>query len=136
MGDDSGRVTVLGAGSWGTALAIHMARRGHETLLWARSPEHVAAMAADRRNKRYLPDAPFPERLSPTSDAAQALARPDLVVCAIPSHAMRGAMRQMASVLAGRPTVSPPLYLVAAKGIEVETLANMHDVLHDESWCQ
>jgi glycerol-3-phosphate dehydrogenase (NAD(P)+) len=132
MGDDSGRVTVLGAGSWGTALAIHMARRGHRTLLWARSPDHVAAMAAERRNKRYLPDAPFPDGLSPTTDAVEALAGPDLVVCAIPSHAMRGAMRQTAKVLGGRPTVSPPLYLVAAKGIEVETLANMHDVLHDE----
>lgn len=133
MAGDSGRVTVLGAGSWGTALAIHMARRGHATHLWARSRDHVAAMIAERRNARYLPDAPFPDALVPTSDAEAALAQPDLVVCAIPSHAMRETMRKMAETLSvGRPTVSPPLYLIAAKGIEVETLASMHDVLHEE----
>ncbi|HET6583835.1 MAG TPA: NAD(P)H-dependent glycerol-3-phosphate dehydrogenase [Nannocystaceae bacterium] len=134
MGDgDRRRVTVLGAGSWGTALAIHMARRGHDTLLWARSRDHVAAMAADRANKRYLPDAPFPEPLSPTDSLCAAVVQPELVVCAVPSHAMRDTMRAVATELAARdPAAPPPFYLVAAKGIEVETLANMHDVLHDE----
>jgi glycerol-3-phosphate dehydrogenase (NAD(P)+) len=123
------QVTVLGAGSWGTALAIHMARRGHATLLWARSPDHVAAMSAERRNARYLPDAPFPDPLTPTADATLALAAPDLVICAIPSHAMRDTLRQMAAHRGSGPA---PLYLVAAKGIEVDTLASMHDVLAAE----
>ncbi len=131
MAGDSGRVTVLGAGSWGTALAIHMARRGHATHLLARSADHVAAMIAERRNARYLPDAQFPDALVPTTDAGAALHEPDLVVCAIPSHAMRETMRKLAEPL--RRSKGPaPLYLIAAKGIEVETLASMHDVLADE----
>jgi glycerol-3-phosphate dehydrogenase (NAD(P)+) len=125
-----GKVTVLGAGSWGTALAIHMARRGFDTKLWARSPDHVAQMQADGCNKRYLPDAPFPDRLRAESDLARALVDPQLVVCAIPSHGMRDAIRNLAAALPEGGT--PPIYLIAAKGIEVDTLANMHDVLHAE----
>jgi glycerol-3-phosphate dehydrogenase (NAD(P)+) len=133
MGEQRGRVTVLGAGSWGTALAIHMARRGYETTLWARSADHVARMQADRANRRYLPDAHFPDRLQPTADLREAIIAPDLVICAIPSHAMRGAMRQLAAELAERTAgASEPLYLIAAKGIEVDTLASMHDVLTEE----
>lgn len=127
-GDGAGRVTVLGAGSWGTALAIHMARRGFDTLLWARGAAHVAQMAADRCNRRYLPDGAFPERLRPVADLAVALAAPRLVICAIPSHGMRETMTAVAAAL---PEGAPPMYLIAAKGIEVDSLANMHDVLHD-----
>jgi glycerol-3-phosphate dehydrogenase (NAD(P)+) len=132
MGDaeaeSTGRAAVLGAGSWGTALAIHLARRGFTTRLWARSGDHVAQMAHDRRNKRYLADAPFPDRLDVTASQAEAVDGAALVVCAIPSHAMREAIRTLAAVV----TTPPRAYLIAAKGIEVDTLANMHDVLHEE----
>ncbi len=130
MGEAAGRVTVLGAGSWGTALALHLARRGFDTLLWARSAEHVAQMQADKSNRRYLPDAPFAERLRPTADLREAVADRTLIVCAIPSHGMRNAIRSVADALP--PGGAAPIYLIAAKGIEVDTLANMHDVLHDE----
>jgi glycerol-3-phosphate dehydrogenase (NAD(P)+) len=129
MGEATGRVTVLGAGSWGTALAIHMARRGYDTMLWARSADHVAQMVADGCNRRYLPDASFPSRLKPTADLRAALAQPELVICAIPSHGMRETIRHVAQLLGDGPA---PTYLIAAKGIEVDTLANMHDVLHAE----
>lgn len=133
MGEQRGRVTVLGAGSWGTALAIHMARRGYDTTLWARSSDHVAQMKSDRANKRYLKEAKFPDKLQPSDDLREAIIAPDLVICAIPSHAMRDAMRQLSLELAERTAgANVPLYLIAAKGIEVDTLANMHDVLHDE----
>ncbi|MBK8236540.1 MAG: NAD(P)-dependent glycerol-3-phosphate dehydrogenase [Deltaproteobacteria bacterium] len=123
-----GRVAVLGAGSWGTALAIHLARRGYDTQLWARSAEHVEQMQDQRRNTRYLPDAPFPASLHATASMRDAVAGAELVVCAIPSHAMRDAIRALATVV-GDP---PPYYLIAAKGIEVDSLASMHEVLHDE----
>jgi len=126
----TGKVTVLGAGSWGTALAIHMARRGFDTTLWARSRDHVAQMQRDRCNKRYLPDAPFPAKLEAHADLGGVLVDPQLVICAIPSHGMREAIRNLAAALPER--ADAPLYLIAAKGIEVDSLANMHEVLHAE----
>jgi len=61
--DNTQTVAVLGAGSWGTALAIQFARAGHPTRLWSRNASDAAAMRAERQNRRYLPDAQFPERL-------------------------------------------------------------------------
>ncbi len=123
---DIERVAVLGAGSWGTALAIHTARHGLPTTLVARTPAHAAAMTADRCNARYLPDHPFPDGLTATADLAAGLQGADLVICAIPSHGMRDTMREVAKVWGD---AAPPLYLIAAKGIEVDTLSNMHEVL-------
>lgn len=123
-------VTVLGAGSWGTALAIHAARRGAPTKLWTRTPEHQAAMVADGRNARYLADFPFPEGLTPTHDLAEALTGAQLVICGIPSHGMREMMKRVAAHY--RATDEAPLYLIAAKGIEVDSLSNMHQVLAQE----
>jgi glycerol-3-phosphate dehydrogenase (NAD(P)+) len=124
------RVAVIGAGSWGTALAIHMARRGAPTRLWTRTEAHAQAMATDRRNARYLKDHAFPDGLEPTADLAHALDGAELVICAIPSHGMRATMKQVAQVL--DPSARPPMYLVAAKGIEVDTLSSMHEVLQGE----
>jgi glycerol-3-phosphate dehydrogenase (NAD(P)+) len=124
-------VTVLGAGSWGTALAIHMARRGFATSLWTRRREHADEMRAARRNTRYLTEFELPAGLEPTADLSEALANPRLVVCAIPSHGMRDAMRHVREALVSR-SGTPALWLVAAKGIEVDTLANMHEVLTAE----
>jgi glycerol-3-phosphate dehydrogenase (NAD(P)+) len=120
------RVTVLGAGSWGTALAIQTARRGLPTRLWTRTPEHAAAMAKSGSNERYLADYPFPPGLQTTADLAEALEGADLIICAVPSHGMRTMMEAVREAWGDAP---PPMYLVAAKGIEVESLANMHEVL-------
>jgi glycerol-3-phosphate dehydrogenase (NAD(P)+) len=125
-------VAVLGAGSWGTALAIHTARRGRPTVLWTRTPEHHAAMAAEGRNARYLPDFPFPPGLTTTAELDAALHGADLVICGIPSHGMRATMKRVAAYFARHPEARPPMYLIAAKGIEVDTLDNMHQVLAQE----
>lgn len=128
------RVTVLGAGSWGTALAIHAARRGWPTRLWTRRSDHAEAMRADSANRRYLPDAAFPETLSATDSMEEALADPGLVICAIPSHGMREGMAKARAVIDAQAGDGGrlPMYLIAAKGIEVDSLATMHEVLAQE----
>ncbi|MCX4245870.1 NAD(P)H-dependent glycerol-3-phosphate dehydrogenase [Paraliomyxa miuraensis] len=125
-------VAVLGAGSWGTALAIHCARRGRPTVLWTRTTAHHQAMTAEGRNARYLPDAPFPSGLTTTDALDAALAGADLVICAIPSHGMREAIERVASFFARDPSAPAPMYLIAAKGIEVDSLSTMHQVLAQE----
>ncbi len=125
-------VTVLGAGSWGTALALHAARRGRPTRLWTRRADHHAGMVAERRNTRYLTDFPFPDPLTTTDDLAVALDGAQMVICAVPSHGMRAMMGRVADFYAGRTDTPPPMYLIAAKGIEVDSLSNMHQVLAQE----
>lgn len=125
-------VTVLGAGSWGTALALHAARRGHATRLWTRSVEHFEAMRGERVNRRYLAEFPFPAALTVEHDMRVALDGAQLVILAIPSHALRGALVQVRAELqaladAGREP--DPRYLVAAKGVEVDTLETMAEVV-------
>lgn len=125
-------VTVLGAGSWGTALALHAARRGHATRLWTRSAEHFEAMRDERVNRRYLADFPFPANLQVERDMATALDGAHLVILAIPSHALRAALVQVRAVLedlarAGREPA--PRYLIAAKGVEIDTLTTMAEVV-------
>ncbi|MEY2920840.1 MAG: hypothetical protein RL261_2145, partial [Pseudomonadota bacterium] len=66
-------MAVLGAGSWGTALAVHLARTGHSTVLWGRDAAQMAAIAAAHCNTRYLPMAPFPASLVVESDLARAV---------------------------------------------------------------
>lgn len=88
-------------------------------------------MRAAGRNPRYLSDFEFPPGLEPTSDMAEALEHPELVICVVPSHGMRAVVARMRTHLESR-SAAPPLYLIAAKGIEVETLTNMHEVLEQE----
>ncbi len=87
-------IVVLGAGSWGTALAIHMARAGHPVLLWGNEVEHIQLLKEQRCNQQYLPEIVFPELLQVTADLEQALASPAWVLIAIPSHAYRSFLRK------------------------------------------
>jgi glycerol-3-phosphate dehydrogenase (NAD(P)+) len=106
-------VAVLGAGSWGTALAIQFARSGRPVRLWGRSPERLAALAESRSNPRYLPGVPFPPSLQvePQLPAAVAGARDLLVV--VPSPALRELLGELA------PHLTPPMHVAwATKGFE------------------
>jgi glycerol-3-phosphate dehydrogenase (NAD(P)+) len=120
-------VAVLGAGSWGTALAVHLARVGHRVQLWARDPALVADMRTRRANAVYLPDVSFPDTLHPTGDLAAALTDAQFVLVAVPSHGVRQVLR------AGAGHVSPSaVVLSATKGLEDGTLARMSEVIADE----
>ncbi len=118
-------VAVLGAGSFGTCLAL-LAGRSHEVTLWARDPATAQRMQRERRNPRYLRDFALPDSVAVTSDLAEALASRELVVCAIPSHGVREVMAR-----AGRVMDEEAIVVSTVKGIEVESAMLMHRVLED-----
>jgi glycerol-3-phosphate dehydrogenase (NAD(P)+) len=89
-------IAVLGAGSWGTALAIQFARAGHDVRLWSRDSASLLAAGRERRNARYLPEAAFPERLAVEPDLARALCAARDVVVVVPSHAFRAVLDEVA----------------------------------------
>ncbi|MFQ3580616.1 MAG: NAD(P)H-dependent glycerol-3-phosphate dehydrogenase [Chloracidobacterium sp.] len=126
------RIAVIGAGSWGTALALVAAARSASNhvprlvTLWGHRPEHIASLAAERENRLYLPGFPFPDNLRPTADLAAALDGAQMVLLVVPSHVTR------ATLLAMRPYVTPTMVFVSAtKGIETDTLMRMSEVAFD-----
>jgi glycerol-3-phosphate dehydrogenase (NAD(P)+) len=120
-------VTILGAGSWGTALAVHLARVGHDVRLWARDADLALEMAETRTNARYLPEIQLPDRVTPLSKHAPALQDAKVVVFAVPSHGMRAVVRAMV------PSIPRSAVLVSAtKGLETDSLRRMSSVLREE----
>ncbi len=125
-------IGVLGAGSFGTALAIHAARAGRRTLLWARRAEVAAEMSAARENRLYLPGVPFGEPLEVRHDLAD-LAEADPILVAAPSHGYRTVLAEyLAARVAVRGSEAPVTVVSATKGIETETLARMSRVSAEE----
>jgi len=118
---------VLGAGSWGTALAVHLGRVGHEVRLWARDRALADDMATRRANAVYLPDISLPDTVSVTSRLEDALGDTDLVVSVLPSHGCRAVMRAAAPYIRAHATV-----VSATKGLEAETLLRMSEVIGQE----
>ena len=119
-------VAVLGAGSWGTALAVSLARGGHGVRLWARRPEAAAEITRTRRNDAYLPGAEVPAGVAVTSDLAAAVDGAGVWVVAVPSQTVRAVLARLAD------RVGPGLTVVSvAKGIENETLLTTSAVLRD-----
>lgn len=86
---------ILGAGSWGTAVAIHLARAQLPVLLWSNQPDAIADMIHARMNARYLPGIPFPPTLSPQADLTHCLKQADAVCLAVPSHAFLSVLDQI-----------------------------------------
>ena len=120
-------IAILGAGSWGTALAVHLARIGHAVRIWSIEAPIIAEMRERRANAVYLPDVALPDAVAPTTAIAEALDRVDIVVAVVPSHAMRSVVR------AARPFLAPGATIVsAAKGLEPDTLDRMSQVLAQE----
>ncbi len=121
------KIAVVGAGSWGTALAMQLARIGHDVRLWARRSEHAEAIQRDRENARYLPGHKVADTLSATSDLSAALDGVHMVLSVVPSQTTRAMWSSAKLHLpAGVPIVA------ASKGIENMTLALMSEVLAAE----
>ena len=119
-------VAVLGAGSWGTALAIQIARAGHPTRLWTRSAAAAAAMRLERTNRRYLPEGKFPEAIEVHEDLAAAVNHAVAIIVVVPSHALRSLLRQV------KPLLGRDARLAwATKGFELDTGKLPHQVAYD-----
>jgi glycerol-3-phosphate dehydrogenase (NAD(P)+) len=119
-------ITVLGAGSWGTALAIQCARAGRHTRLWGRDAQLIADIARERCNLRYLPKAPFPANLAVASSLAEAIRGTEDVLVVVPSSGFRTQLHQLAPLLA------PEQRLCwATKGFEISTGLLPHQVARE-----
>lgn len=109
-------IVVLGAGSYGTALAICIARNGHKVLLWGRCAERVEHMQQSRQNQQYLPDAEFPPSLTITSDLLDAVKQSNNLLVVVPSHAFADVLNEIKHDLAQNTRIA-----WATKGLEPET---------------
>lgn len=117
-------IAVIGAGSWGTALAILLARNGQPTGLWSWDPEHVAAMRTARCNEAFLSGHTFPAGLAPTEDLAALVFGVRDVLLAVPSHAFRDVLERLASSLRKEARLA-----WATKGFEPGTGLLLHEVV-------
>jgi len=125
-------VTVLGVGSWGTALALLLARNGHTVRLWGHDPEEVAPLRRERENQRYLPGIPFPAALTAGADLVAAVAGVELVLVAVPSHAYRETLAQLRRSLPATAVLA-----WATKGLEPGSGRFLHQVTDEvlgEAW--
>ena len=120
-------IAVLGSGSWGTALAVHLARTGHDVRLWARDAALAEMMTSARENRSYLPGIVFPAALQPTARMDEATDEASFVVMAVPSHGLRDVTRIASAHLPRACTV-----VSAAKGLEETTLLRMSQVIQSE----
>jgi len=121
------KIAVLGAGNWGTTLALLLHGKGYEVTLWEFFPERAERIKRERENKEFLPGFPIPREVKITSSIEEALQEKDLVVFAVPSHALRN-VGSLSS-----PHLSPTSICVSVvKGIEENTFLRMSQVLEEE----
>ena len=120
----SERIAVIGAGSWGTALAILLAKNGHTVNLWDFAAEHIAAIQNSRSNERYLPGIALPENIAPTTSLAEAARGSRHICLVVPSHGLRQVYGQL------QPLLEENSFVISAiKGIENETLLTMSQLV-------
>lgn len=121
------RISVYGAGSWGTALALQLARNGLDVMLWDYVPEHIARYDKARENTHYLPGIPFPDNLHCTDSLEVMMEHANDQVIVIPSHGFRTLLQQI------KPLLTPEHTIVwATKGLEVGSGKLLHEVLEEE----
>jgi glycerol-3-phosphate dehydrogenase (NAD(P)+) len=120
------KIAVLGAGSWGTTLAILAARNGCQTLLWGHNSEHMTTLRLDRENKHYLPGLIFPENLTVTSDLSEVASFSTLILVSVPSHAFKATLLKLKTYL------SHDIQIVwATKGFNPDNGSLLHEVVAD-----
>ncbi len=120
------KIGVIGAGSWGTTLADLLAKRGHDVTLWAYESELVEEMGGTRINSLFLPGISLSPSLAFTNDLACAVGGKELILCVVPTHVLRGVIRQ------ALPAVPADAVIVSAtKGIELETLQAVSQIYEE-----
>lgn len=120
------KITVLGAGSWGTALAILLAKNNHRVTLWGRNADLMREMADNRCNATYLPGFDFPESLIPCVDLKQALQDYQTILLAVPSHVFRGLLQQISPLLEQSNEI-----VWASKGFDPESKQQLDQVIRE-----
>ncbi|BBR08533.1 NAD(P)H-dependent glycerol-3-phosphate dehydrogenase [Aeromonas caviae] len=119
-------ISVLGAGSYGSALAISLARNGHPALLWGHDPAHVAELEQDRCNKAFLPDVPFPADLQLTSDLQTAVQAAPVLLLVVPSHVFGQVLARV------KPFLRPDTRIAwATKGLEPDSGRLLQEVARE-----
>lgn len=121
------RVAVLGAGSWGTSLAIVLAENGHDTLLWTHRKEQAEEISNQHKNAKYLPETILPENLNATDDMEKAISHAEIVVMAVPTKGIRETCKKMLKTLDKK-----VLFIHVSKGIEPNTLLRISDIIKEE----
>jgi glycerol-3-phosphate dehydrogenase (NAD(P)+) len=122
----TGKITVLGAGSWGTALAIRLAANDNDVCLWGHEPPFMERLTLDRQNRRFLPDVRFPDPLTITAELSTAVQHSRDLLLAIPSHAFRDVLTRIGSLINTRSRI-----VWATKGLETGSGKFMHEVLEE-----
>jgi glycerol-3-phosphate dehydrogenase (NAD(P)+) len=120
------KIAIIGAGSYGTALALVAARSHHRIKLWAHDPEVANTLQSKRENQVYLPGFALPDNIEPTHDLHDALRTAELVITAIPSHVCREVYTNMLPHLRDE-----MIFVSATKGIEIHTQMRMEEVVRD-----
>lgn len=120
-------ISVLGAGSWGTALAILAAKNGYQVLLWGHNEAHMTALRLDRENRRYLPGQLLPEALTVTSNLAEATDFSQLILISVPSHAFKTTLIKIKPLV----NLTDLRIAWATKGFNPEDGSLMHEVVAD-----
>jgi glycerol-3-phosphate dehydrogenase (NAD(P)+) len=126
LSDAAPKIAVLGPGSWGTALAILLARHGAEVALWGHDPDEIAALVSDRENRRYLPGIPLPDNLHPTTHLANAVDAADEVLVVVPSFAFAEVVKRVAAL---RPDIRSLSW--ATKGFDPISGRLLHEVARE-----
>jgi glycerol-3-phosphate dehydrogenase (NAD(P)+) len=117
-------ISVLGAGSWGTALAMLAARNGCQTLLWGHDAEHIRRLRYDRQNQRYLPNFSFPDKLFPSDNLTEAAAFSPLLLIVVPSHAFKDTLLKI------KPLVAENVQIAwATKGFDPTEGLLLHEIV-------
>ena len=123
----SKRITVIGAGSWGTALAIQLTRNGHHVNLWGHEPHHIEQLIREKQNSKYLPGIDLPDSITPMSSLEDAVSGLKYILIVIPSKAYRGFLTQLKPFLDADARV-----FWASKGFEIETGKFLHELVIEE----
>jgi glycerol-3-phosphate dehydrogenase (NAD(P)+) len=127
MSHASQTFAVLGAGSWGTALAMLLADNGHPTTLWAHHSSHAETLQRDRSNERYLPGIPFPPGLAISAELTEVVPSADIVLLVVPSHAFRETLHKL------KPLLQPQQKVAwGTKGLEPDTRKLLHQLAREE----
>ncbi|MFK5891655.1 MAG: NAD(P)H-dependent glycerol-3-phosphate dehydrogenase [Pseudomonadota bacterium] len=123
----SPQITIIGAGSWGTAIAILLAKNGVTTQLWGRDEKKIQRMIDERCNAFFLPQISFPEKLQANTNFSQVILSADIILIAVPSHAFRETLKKIKQV---KPNLNNVCW--ATKGLEVGSQKLLHEVVIEE----